>query len=153
VPEVDGYRLLVSRSPGFQGVLIDQRLAGTKLRLRQLHDRTVLLAGERLRAGAEGPPSAPRAVFVSTIQQAPGLQIEFPPDVVNGEACMIRGTTVPGTRIVVAGQDVAAIRQGTSRRPWREARIQCDRRGSHRSRRQHHLQIEGRGSQVLAGGR
>ena len=45
-------------------------------------------------------------MIIANIQQAPQLQLELPPDVVNGNACTIRGVTVPGIRIVVAGEDV-----------------------------------------------
>ncbi len=112
VPDADGYRLLVSRNPYFQGVVFDQRLQGTSFAFGNFQNGPYYWRVSALRAGAEGPPSPPRALFISNIQQAPTLQLEFPPDVVNGDACTVRGVAGPATRIVVAGQDVATDAAG-----------------------------------------
>jgi hypothetical protein len=106
VAGAEGYRLLVAREPSFQAMLVDQRVVGTSFAYGNFHNGPYYWRVSALRAGAEGPPSQPRAVFITNIQAAPTLQLELPPDVVNGDACTIRGVTVAGTRIVVAGQDV-----------------------------------------------
>jgi hypothetical protein len=112
VPDVDSYRLIVSRSPEFQGVVIDQRLSGTSFTYGNFASGAYYWRVSALRGGAEGPPSAPRAVVVSNVQRAPGLSVEFPPAAVYADHCTIRGTGDPGIRIVVAGERVVLDPEG-----------------------------------------
>jgi hypothetical protein len=103
VPDVDGYRLLVSRSPEFEGIVVDQRLHATSFTFGAFKAGPYFWRVSALRAGAEGPPSRPRTLVLSNLQRVPNLTVTFPADVVAGNACTIRGQTDPGIRIVVAG--------------------------------------------------
>ena len=106
VSGADGYRLRVSRSPDFQGVVIDQRLAATEFVYGNFKSGPYYWRVSALHAGAEGAPSQPSTVVVSNVQRQPGLKVDFPASVVNGGECIVRGTTDPGIRIIVAGERV-----------------------------------------------
>jgi hypothetical protein len=112
VSGADGYRLLVSRSPEFQGVVIDQRLTTTRFTCGSFSSGPYYWRVSALRAGAEGAPSEPRAVVVSNVQRPPALTVQFPGAIVNADQCTIRGTTDAGIRIVVAGVKAAIDAKG-----------------------------------------
>lgn len=112
VPGADGYRLIVSRSPEFQGVVVDQRLTVTRFTFGDFKSGPYYWRVSALHAGAEGAPSQPRAVVVSNVQRPPGLHVEFPAAVLNADQATIRGTTDPGVRIVVAGEKAAVDASG-----------------------------------------
>ena len=112
VKDVDGYRLLVSRSPQFEGVVIDQRMTAPPLSNVSLKNGTYYWRVSAIRAGAESAPSPPRAMVIASEQRPPGLAVEFPAAPVSADRCIIRGTTDPGTRILVAGQNVRVDASG-----------------------------------------
>ena len=112
VPGADGYRLLVSHSPEFQGVVIDQRVVTTGFTYGNFKSGPYYWRVSALKAGAEGASSQPRAVVVSNVQRPPALKVEFPAAVWNADQCTVRGTTEPGIRIVVAGEKVVTDASG-----------------------------------------
>jgi hypothetical protein len=112
VAAADGYRLLVSRSPQFEGVVIDERLATSLFSTGSLNSGTYYWRVSAMRAGAESAPSPPRTLVIASEQRPPGLAVEFPAAAVSADRCVVRGTTDPGTRILVAGQNVTVDASG-----------------------------------------
>ena len=109
---VDDYRLVVSRTPDFHTVLFDRRLSGTGFTYGNLESGAYSWRVSAFRTGAEGPPSETRSITVEKRATAPALQVEFPPDVIDGDACTITGVTEPGNRVFVAGVTVQPAESG-----------------------------------------
>ena len=104
VPNADGYRLAISRNPEFRGVVLDQRLPGTQFSFGSFNSGPYYWHVSAMVAGAEGPPSAPRVVFVTSASREPALQVQFPTTVVNGDHITLNGISEPSVRVRVAGK-------------------------------------------------
>ena len=61
---------------------------------------------------AESPPSAARQLRILKDLEPPALRVDFPADVVPAAAFVLSGSSEPGARVFLAGQEVAADSRG-----------------------------------------
>ncbi|WP_221249217.1 FecR family protein [Desulfuromonas versatilis] len=106
VPQADRYRLEVARDPGFKDVAVNEILSQPGFVHGNLRQGTYYWRVSGINGPAEGRPGPARRFALVRDAEPPLLQVEFPPAVVHGEDCTLRGVTAPGTRIFIGDQAV-----------------------------------------------
>ncbi len=113
VEEAEKYHFTVARDAEFHDIIVSERISRPKFVHGNLKSGTYFWRVRTSNGAFEGPFSGTRHFRVVEDRQAPRLQVEFPPPVLQGGACVLTGSTDPGTSIYVMGQKIAVSRSGT----------------------------------------
>ena len=108
----EGYRIVLARDPGFRNLVVDERVTEPSFTHGNLAAGTYYW---RVSAKREGVESAyPRARAIRLVQSVapPVLQAEAGPAPERGDRCVVRGSTVPGAAVLVAGVPVVPGEKG-----------------------------------------
>lgn len=103
---VDGYRFLVARDPEFRQLLVDEQTTRTRFKHGNLKQGRYYWRVHALVDQLEGMPSETRQLSVIQDRKPPVLRLQPPPKVVRRDTITLRGTTEPGAKVYVEGQQV-----------------------------------------------
>ncbi len=101
------YHFILARDPALRDPVEEERVSEPgfthgNLKPGDYYWRVSGILGDR-----EGSFSAPRRIRVGQDREPPALRVEFPPQTVNRNHYLLRGSTEPGARVFVGGQRVA----------------------------------------------
>ncbi len=109
---VDDYRLVISRDAAFDEVVYDEKVVTPPLVHGNLAPGNYYWRVSGLIGWAEGLGSTPRRLNVIRDDVPPRLAVDFPGDVVRGDAIEVRGTTEPNALVFIGDEELSAGPKG-----------------------------------------
>lgn len=108
----EGYRIVLARDSGFRDPVVDEWVTEPSFTHGNLPAGTYYWRVSAKRRGVES--AYPKARTVRLVQSVapPVLRAEAGPVPERGDRCVVRGTTVPGATVLVAGAPVVPGEQG-----------------------------------------
>jgi len=110
--EAGRYHLQLSRTPRFQRLLVDEKLATPEFVTGKLTGGDYFWRVSRVEGGAEGTFSATGRCRLEQLLRPPGLTVEFPPGRAATGPYVLTGRAEAGSRVFVDGAEVAAGSSG-----------------------------------------
>jgi len=102
--EVEAYRIVIAKDPGFERVIVDERTEEPRWTLGSLAAGPYWWRATSILEGVDGPPSSARRLTLFEDRVAPVLAVSFPESRTQAASIAIEGTAEPGVRVYVAGE-------------------------------------------------
>jgi len=109
----DGFRFVLARDPGFRRIVLDERLAGSRVTQSCLEDGTYYWRVSAVAKGVAGLPGEPARLRIVRRETPPELLVSPPTRDFGGNVCVVTGLTDPGARVFVAGTPVPVTGTGS----------------------------------------
>ncbi len=106
------YVLRVARDRRFRDVVHQEIVPGFESILGNFRDGEYHWRVSARRGALEGPPSPPRTFRVVRDRREPDLTVDFPDGVVDRSNVVLTGRVEPGTRVIIADQEVVVDPSG-----------------------------------------
>jgi Glucodextranase, domain B len=107
-----GYRLNVARDPGFEDLVVSERIATPDFTLGNLRAGRYYWRVRCVRGDLEGSDSPTRDFVIVQDTKPPDLTVNFPNGVVREREIRLSGTTRPGAKVFIVGEQVPVGRTG-----------------------------------------
>lgn len=105
-PQAVDYFITLSTAADFSSSLIEERVLDAHWEHGDLRSGSYYWRVRARRPGHDGSHSATHRLTVVQDRDAPVLNVQFPAEAVHGTSLTLTGSTEPGARVLVAGQEV-----------------------------------------------